>query len=149
MAPPPFPIMDEDAWQSVTRTTLDGFYNVTRPLIMPMVKRRRGRIINIASVSGLIGNRGQVNYSAAKAGLIGATRSLAQELAKRQITVNAVAPGIIDPDMTQHIPEEIIQSIPMGRAGTPEEVAGLVAFLASDAAAYITGQVISISGGIV
>lgn len=144
----PFPIMGEDAWQRVTRTTLDGFYNVTRPLVMPMVQRRSGRIVNIASVSGLIGNRGQVNYSAAKAGLIGATRSLAQELAKRRITVNAVAPGLIDTAMTAGLPDEVVGHIPMRRLGMPEEVASLVAYLASDAAAYITGQVISINGGL-
>lgn len=144
-----FPALERDAWESVTRTTLDGFYNVTRPLVMSMVRRRWGRIINISSVSGVTGNRGQVNYSAAKAGLIGATRSLAQELAHRGITVNAVAPGLIDTDMITDAPVDIIlKLIPMRRLGRPEEVAGLVAYLASDQAAYITGQVIGINGGL-
>jgi 3-oxoacyl-[acyl-carrier protein] reductase len=145
----PFPAMEWDAWERVTRTTLDGFYHVTRPLIMPMVRRRRGRIINITSVSGQVGQRGQVNYSAAKAGLIGATRSLAQELAKRHITVNAVAPGLIETDMTRDVPPEALQLIPMRRYGRPEEVAALVGFLASDLAEYITGQVIGINGGLI
>lgn len=149
VADAPFPAIEEEAWQRVTRTTLDGFYHVTRPLVMPMVRRRWGRIVNIASVSGVIGNRGQVNYSAAKAGLIGATRSLAQELARRNVTVNAVAPGLIDTDMIQGAPvEEIVKHIPMRRLGRPEEVASIVAFLASDEAAYITGQVIGVNGGL-
>ncbi len=145
----PFPAMDLEAWQSVTRTTLDGFYHVTQPLVMAMVRRKWGRIINISSVSGVMGNRGQTNYSAAKAGLIGATRSLALELAKRNVTVNAVAPGLIDTDMVKDVPPEVLQHIPMRRMGRPEEVAALVAFLASDAAAYITGQVIGINGGLI
>jgi 3-oxoacyl-[acyl-carrier protein] reductase len=145
----PFPAMTLPEWELVTRTTLDGFFNVTRPLIMPLVRRRRGRIINIASLSGLLGNRGQVNYSAAKAGLIGATRSLAQELAKRNITVNAVAPGLIDTEMLEGLPlDEVTKRIPMRRLGRAAEVAKLVAFLASDDAAYITGQIISINGGL-
>jgi 3-oxoacyl-[acyl-carrier protein] reductase len=145
----PFPAMGRAAWEAVTRTTLDGFYNVTQPLVMPMVRARWGRIVNVSSVSGVIGNRGQVNYSAAKAGLIGATRSLAQELAKRNVTVNAVAPGLIDTDMLQSAPvEEIVTHIPMRRLGKAEEVAALVAFLASDSASYITGQVIGINGGL-
>jgi 3-oxoacyl-[acyl-carrier protein] reductase len=146
----PFPAMTKPDWEAVTRTTLDGFFNVTRPLVMPLVHRRRGgRIINIASISGLVGNRGQVNYSAAKAGLIGATRSLAQELAKRNITVNAVAPGLIDTEMLKELPlEDVKKLIPMRRLGRPAEVAKLVAFLASDDAAYITGQVIGINGGL-
>ncbi|HTA20015.1 MAG TPA: 3-oxoacyl-ACP reductase FabG [Polyangia bacterium] len=144
-----FPAMTLPEWELVTRTTLDGFFNVTRPLIMPLVRRRRGRIINIASLSGLVGNRGQVNYSAAKAGLIGATRSLAQELAKRHITVNAVAPGLIDTEMLKDLPlDEVTKRIPMRRLGRAAEVAKLVAFLASDDAAYITGQVIGINGGL-
>ena len=145
----PFPSISGEDWTSVTRTTLDGFYHVTRPLIMPMVRRRWGRVINIASVSGLIGNRGQVNYSAAKAGLIGATRSLAQEVAKRGVTVNAIAPGLIETDMLTDAPmEAILKMIPMRRVGRPEEVAQLAAFLAGEDAAYITGQVIGINGGL-
>jgi 3-oxoacyl-[acyl-carrier protein] reductase len=146
----PFPSMTKPDWEAVTRTTLDGFFNVTRPLIMPLVRRRRGgRIINIASISGLVGNRGQVNYSAAKAGLIGATRSLAQELAKRNITVNAVAPGLIDTEMIKGLPlDDLTKMIPMRRLGRAAEVAKLVGFLASEDAAYITGQVIGINGGL-
>jgi 3-oxoacyl-[acyl-carrier protein] reductase len=145
----PFPAFEVEDWNDVTRTTLDGFFNVTHALVMPMVRQRRGRIINLASVSGVIGNRGQVNYSAAKAGLIGATRSLAIELAKRNITVNAVAPGLIETDMISGLPlEAAVQRIPMRRLGQPEEVAALVGFLASDAASYITGQVIGINGGL-
>jgi 3-oxoacyl-[acyl-carrier protein] reductase len=144
-----FPAMPREDWQAVTRTSLDGFFNVTQPLIMPMVRRRAGRIISIASISGSIGNRGQTNYSAAKAGLVGATRSLAQELAKRNITVNAVAPGLIATDMLAAAPvDELKKMIPMRRLGRPDEVAALVRFLASDEAAYITGQVITISGGL-
>ncbi len=144
-----FPALKWDEWESVTRTTLDGFFHVTRALVMPMVRARYGRIINISSVSGVTGNRGQTNYAAAKAGLIGATRSLAKELAKRKITVNAVAPGLIDTDMVASAPiDEIIKQIPAGRVGNAEEVADLVAFLASDKAAYITGQVIGINGGL-
>jgi 3-oxoacyl-[acyl-carrier protein] reductase len=143
-----FPALEREAWEAVLRPTLDGFYNVTRPLVMPMVRRRRGRIINISSVSGLIGNRGQVNYSAAKAGLIGATKALAKELAKRKITVNAIAPGLIETEMASHAPAEMIELIPMRRMGKALEVAKLVRFLASDDAAYITGQVIAIDGGL-
>jgi 3-oxoacyl-[acyl-carrier protein] reductase len=145
----PFPSMTYEAWDEVTRTTLDGFYNVTRALVMPMVRQKWGRIVNISSVSGVMGNRGQTNYSAAKAGLIGATKSLAMELAKRNITVNAVAPGLIETDMISGAPiEEILKLIPMRRLGQPEEVASVVSFLVSDAAGYITGQVIGINGGL-
>ena len=145
----PFPALEPPAWEAVTRTTLDGFYNVTRPLVMPMVRKRWGRIINISSVSGVMGNRGQVNYAAAKAGLIGATRALAQELAHRGVTVNAIAPGLIETDMIAGAPvDEILKRIPARRLGKPEEVAGLAAYLASDLAAYVTGQVIGINGGL-
>ncbi len=144
-----FPMMKPDEWASVTRTTLDGFYNVTRPLLMPMVRQRFGRIVNIASFSGVAGNRGQVNYSAAKAGLIGATKALALEVARRNITVNAVAPGLIETEMIQDAPiDKILERIPMRRLGKPEEVASLVAFLASESAGYITGQVLGINGGL-
>lgn len=144
-----FPALTGEAWQEVTRTSLDGFFNVTQPLVLPMVRQRWGRIINISSVAGLIGNRGQVNYSAAKAGLIGATRSLALELARRNVTVNAIAPGLIETEMLEKAPvEELLAHVPMGRLGQPDEVAALVSFLASDQASYITGQVIAISGGL-
>jgi 3-oxoacyl-[acyl-carrier protein] reductase len=144
-----FPAIPFADWEAVTRTTLDGFYHVTQPLVMPMVRRRRGRIINISSISGVRGNRGQTNYAAAKAGLIGATKALAIELAKRNITVNAVAPGLIDTDMLAGAPvEHALKLIPMARLGRAEEVAELVAFLASEKAAYITGQVIGIDGGL-
>jgi 3-oxoacyl-[acyl-carrier protein] reductase len=145
----PFPTLALGDWERVTRTSLDGFFNVTRPLVMPLVRRRWGRIINIASLAGLVGNRGQVSYSAAKAGLIGATRSLAKEVAKRNVTVNAIAPGLIDTDMLKQIPvDDLTKMIPMRRLGQPSEVAKLVRFLASDDAAYITGQVITIDGGL-
>ena len=145
----PFPGLTHDAWTHVTRTTLDGFFHVTQPLIMPMVRRRWGRIVNIASLSGVIGHRGQTNYSAAKAGLIGATRSLAQELAKRNITVNAVAPGLIETDMVKGLDLPAMEKlIPMRRLGRADEVAQLVRFLVGDHAAYITGQVIGINGGL-
>lgn len=129
--------------------SLNGFYNVTQPLVLPMIRTRWGRIINVSSVAGVMGNRGQVNYAAAKAGLHGATKSLSLELASRGITVNAIAPGIIATPMTARVfPKETIDAmVPMKRAGTPEEVAALVAFLASDEAGYISGQVISINGG--
>jgi len=145
----PFPTQALADWERITRTSLDGFFNVTRPLVMPLVRRRWGRIINIASLAGLVGNRGQVSYSAAKAGLIGATRSLSKEVAKRNVTVNAVAPGLIDTDMLKQIPvDDLTKMIPMRRLGLPSEVAKLVRFLASDDAAYITGQVITIDGGL-
>lgn len=145
----PFPGMSDDDWDTVLTTDLDGFYNVIRPLIMPMVSARKGgRIIAMSSVSGLHGNRGQVNYSAAKAGIIGAVKALAIEMAKRKITVNCVVPGIIETQMTKEIPAQVIpQLVPMRRMGRPEEVAALVAFLCSDEAGYITRQAISVNGG--
>lgn len=144
-----FPAMAEDDWDAVLRTNLDGFYNVLHPLVMPMVQLRQGgRIVTLASVSGVIGNRGQVNYSASKAGLIGATKALSLELAKRRITVNCVAPGLIETDLTSDMPAEIRDMIPLRRAGTVAEVAGTVAFLMSEAAAYITRQVIVVDGGL-
>ena len=146
-----FPAMSGDDWDVVLRTNLDGFYNVLNPLIMPLVRRRaQGRIVTLASASGLIGNRGQVNYSAAKAGIIGATKALALELAKREITVNCVAPGLIETEMIDHAPvDEILKLIPARRTGTPEEVAAAVSFLLTDGAAYITRQVISVNGGLI
>ena len=129
-------------------TNLGGFYNILKPLTLPMIQNRKGRIITMSSISGLTGNRGQVNYSASKAGIIGATKALARELAKRRITVNCIAPGIIDSDMTEEIPEEIIKQIPLKRMGKPEEVASLVKYLMSEDAGYITGQVISVNGGL-
>jgi 3-oxoacyl-[acyl-carrier protein] reductase len=145
-----FPAISGEDWDLVLHTNLDGFYNVLNPLIMPMVQARRGgRIVTMASVSGLIGNRGQVNYSASKAGIMGASKALALELAKRNITVNCVAPGLIDTDMVSDVPlDEALKLVPARRLGKPEEVAGLVAFLCSDAAAYITRQVISVNGGL-
>ncbi len=146
-----FPALSDDDWDSVLRTNLDGFYNVLHPLIMPMIRRRKpGRIVCMTSVSGLIGNRGQVNYSASKAGLIGAAKALAIELGKRKITVNCVAPGLIDTAMLdEHVPvEEMLKMIPTQRMGTADEVAGVVNFLMSDEAAYITRQVIAVNGGL-
>lgn len=146
-----FPALSEDDWDQVMRTNLDGFYNVLHPLMMPMIRRRApGRIVCITSVSGLIGNRGQVNYSASKAGLIGAAKALAIELGKRRITVNCVAPGLIDTDMLdEQVPvDELLKMIPAQRMGTPEEVAGAVNFLMSDDAAYITRQVLAVNGGL-
>jgi 3-oxoacyl-[acyl-carrier protein] reductase len=146
-----FPAMQDADWDLVVNTNLGGFYNVLRPVVMPMVSARKGgRIVTLSSVSGLIGNRGQVNYSASKAGIIGATKALAVELAKRQITVNCVAPGIIDTQMTEHLPADVVRNlIPMQRIGRPAEVAGVVAFLLSEEAGYITRQVISVNGGLV
>lgn len=140
--------MTREEWRDVLAVHLDGFYNVTKPVVNAMVKARRGRIINIVSTSGESGIPGQVNYSAAKAGLIGATRSLAAEVAKRNVLVNAVSPGFIDTEMLKDLPKErILPMIPLGRLGTVEEVAGMVAFLASDKATYITGQVFAVNGG--
>jgi 3-oxoacyl-[acyl-carrier protein] reductase len=145
-----FAALSESDWDEVLDTSLGGFYNVVQPLIMPMVRARQGgRIVTIASVSGVTGNRGQVNYSAAKAGLIGATKALAVELASRAITVNCVAPGLIESDMTADLPlEEALKMVPMNRIGKPVEVAAAVAFLMSDQAAYITRQVLGVNGGI-
>jgi 3-oxoacyl-[acyl-carrier protein] reductase len=145
-----FPAMTSEDWDTVMRTNLDGFYNVLNPLIMPMVRRRApGRIVTLSSVAGLTGNRGQVNYSAAKAGIIGATKALALELASREITVNCVAPGLIDTNMLDGVPlGELLKLIPAQRIGKPEEVAAAVSFLVSEDAAYITRQVLSVNGGL-
>jgi 3-oxoacyl-[acyl-carrier protein] reductase len=146
-----FPALSGEDWDSVLRTNLDGFYNVLHPLIMPMIRRRApGRVVCITSVSGLIGNRGQVNYSASKAGLIGAAKALAVELAKRRITVNCVAPGLIETDMLDpEVPvEQILKMIPAERTGTPDEVAAAVAFLLGADAGYITRQVLAVNGGL-
>jgi 3-oxoacyl-[acyl-carrier protein] reductase len=145
-----FPALSGDDWDLVIRTSLDGFYNVLHPLVMPMIRTgQKGRIVTLSSVSGLLGNRGQVNYSAAKAGIIGATKSLAIELAKRGITVNCIAPGLIESEMTANLPlDEAKKQIPARRLGKPEEVASLISYLFSDEAAYITRQVISVNGGL-
>ena len=144
-----FPALGDADWDEVLATNLDGFYNVLKPLTMPMIRRRKpGRIVTISSVSGLAGNRGQVNYSAAKAGIIGATKALAVELASREITVNCVAPGLIRTDMIASAPvNEALKWIPAGRIGEPDEVASLVTYLMSPAAAYLTRQVIAVNGG--
>lgn len=144
-----FPMLSKDDWQQVIDVNLNGLYNVLKPIVMPMVRRRKpGRIITISSVSGLIGNRGQTNYSASKAGIIGATKALAVELAKREITVNCVAPGLIESEMTESLPmDKILEMIPARRIGKPEEVAATVAFLCSPDAGYITRQVFSVNGG--
>ena len=141
--------MSGDDWDSVIHTNLDAFYNVIQPLLMPLCRKKQGRIITISSVAGIIGNRGQVNYSASKAGIIGATKALAVELASRSITVNCIAPGIIDTAMIEKAPlDMILPHIPMGRIGTTDEIAGLAVFLLSDAASYITRQVIAVDGGL-
>lgn len=147
----PFAGMSQKQWSSVVDVSVDGFYNVTQPLTLPMIRTRWGRIINIGSVAGIVGNRGQVNYAAAKGALHAATKALALEVASRGITVNAVAPGFIATAMIEGLfdPEMVRKLVPMQRVGTPEEVAELVGFLASDAAAYISGQVISINGAMV
>ncbi len=146
-----FPAMTAEDWDAVVHTNLDSFYNVLHPVVMPMVRRRKpGRIVTLSSVSGLVGNRGQTNYSAAKAGIIGATKALALELASRAITVNCVAPGLIETDMiNEEIVDHALKLIPAGRLGRPEEVAATVAFLLSEPAGYITRQVISVNGGMV
>jgi len=146
-----FPALSESDWDSVLDTSLNGFFNVVHPLTMPMLRLKQGgRIVTLASVSGVMGNRGQVNYSAAKAGLIGATKALAVELASRRVTVNCVAPGLIDTSMTDDLPiNEALRMVPMNRVGQPEEVAAAVAFLMSDDASYITRQVIGVNGGII
>lgn len=146
-----FPSLEAEDWDAVMRTNLDGFYNVLHPVVMPMVRRKAGgRIVTMSSVSGVAGNRGQVNYSASKAGIIGATKALAVELASRRITVNCVAPGLIDTEMVKDAPvEEVLKAVPLGRVGQPAEVAALVNFLMSDEAAYITRQVIGVNGGMI
>jgi len=146
----PFPSLSFEDWNVVINTNLNSFFNVLRPLVMPMIQLRcGGRIVTLSSLAGIAGNRGQVHYAAAKAGIIGATKSLAKELAKREITVNCVAPGLVESDMTKELPiDEILREIPMRRLGTPAEVAASVGFLFSERAAYLTGQVISLNGGL-
>lgn len=144
----PFPAMEDDEWDRVINTNLNGFYNTLRPIILPMIQNRKGRIVALSSISGLQGNRGQINYSASKAGIIGAVKTLSKEVAKRNITVNCVAPGVIESDMTSDIPFEMIkEAIPMRRMGTAKEVASAINYLFSEDASYITGQVISVNGG--
>jgi 3-oxoacyl-[acyl-carrier protein] reductase len=145
-----FPMLSVDDWRQVIDVNLNGMYNVLKPVVMPMIQRRKpGRIVTISSASGIMGNRGQVNYSASKAGIIGATKALAIELAKRKITVNCVAPGLIESEMTEALPlDKMLEAIPSRRIGKPEEVASLVAYLCSSDAGYITRQVISVNGGL-
>jgi 3-oxoacyl-[acyl-carrier protein] reductase len=145
------PGMNTQQWHKVINVSLNGFFNVTQPLLLPMIGKRWGRIINISSVAAISGNRGQTNYAAAKAGLHGATKSLALEVASRGITVNAIAPGIIESAMTENVfdKDTIKRLVPVGRAGKPQEVADLVAFIASDKASYISGQIISINGAMI
>ena len=145
------PGMNAQQWNSVVDVSLNGFFNVTQPLLLPMIGKRWGRIVNISSIAAITGNRGQTNYAAAKAGLHGATKSLALELASRGITVNAIAPGIIESAMTENVfgKDAIKRLVPVGRAGKPGEVADLVAFIASDKASYISGQIISINGAMI
>ena len=143
-----FPAMEDDEWDRVINTNLNGFYNTMRPIILQMIQNRKGRIVALSSVSGLTGNRGQINYSASKAGIIGAVKTLSREVAKRNITVNCVAPGVIESDMTSEVPFDLIkESIPMRRMGTAKEVASAINYLFSEDASYITGQVISVNGG--
>lgn len=143
-----FPAMEDDEWDRVINTNLNGFYNTLHPLILPMIQNRQGRIVALSSVAGLTGNRGQINYSASKAGIIGAVKTLSKEVAKRNITVNCVAPGVIESDMTENLSfENIKEAIPMRRMGTAKEVASLINYLFSEDASYITGQVISVNGG--
>ena len=144
----PFPAMEDNEWDKVLDTNLGGFYNVIRPIIMPLIQAKKGRIVVMSSISGQCGNRGQVNYSASKAGLIGAAKALSQEVAKRRITVNCVAPGVIETEMTEDLPQEVVKQIPMKRMGSAKEVASAVNYLLSEDAGYITGQVIAINGGL-
>lgn len=144
----PFPSMENFEWDDVINVNLNSFYNVLKPLIMPLIQKREGRIVVMSSISGQTGNRGQVNYSASKAGLIGAAKALSREVAKRNITVNCIAPGVIESDMTEELPSEIVKSIPMKRMGKTYEVASLANYLLSKEASYITGQVIGVNGGL-